>query len=74
MKELKRAFGVTVKELRKSRNMSQGRLAKDSGLHVNTIHLLENGKTDPRFTTILFIANAIGIKLEEFIKLVNERM
>jgi len=43
-------------------------LADHSGLTRESISAIENGRFDPVFTTILRIAAALDLKLEELLK------
>lgn len=54
-------LGLMLRRLRKKRNLSQEALAEISGLHINTIHLLEKGLNEPKLSTFLFIAKALDI-------------
>lgn len=54
-------FGAALVAVRSRMHISQYKLAKDSGLSEKYLNLLENGKYDPRASTILKIAKALGI-------------
>ena len=62
-----RAFsGVRLREMRKARGWSQEQLAMKSGFRVSRISLLENNHVaDPRFSTILTLAEALGCSADE---------
>src|SRR5215469_8203917 len=57
----KRAFGRALFHLRRQRNLTQEALAFESGYHPKYISLLERGKYSPSFTTILELADALGV-------------
>ena len=61
MKELRSYFGAALVSIRTQMKISQYKLAKDSGLSEKYLNLLENGKYDPRASTILKISRALGI-------------
>jgi len=54
-------FGKILQEERKSKKISQEKLAKLTGLDRTFISLIENGKRNPTFTTILKICAALKI-------------
>jgi len=62
-----RAFsGEKLRAARKARGWSQEQLAMRSGFRVSRISLLENNHvTDPRFSTILTLAEALGCSADE---------
>jgi transcriptional regulator with XRE-family HTH domain len=55
-------FGKILQEKRKSKNFSQEKLAKRTGLNRTFISLIENGKRSPSLSTILKISSALHIK------------
>ncbi len=57
---IKRTFGNVCRKIRKKKNFSQNDLAKISGLHINTICLLENGKSEIKITTFFFLAKGLS--------------
>ena len=64
---VERAFsGERLREMRKARGWSQMQLAQESGIWVSRISLLENNHVaDPRFSTILKLAEALGCSADE---------
>ncbi len=68
MKDLKvyRAFGLRLRELRKSKKLTQEGLAEKAGLHWKFISLIETGKTDVTLTTISRLAGALGMDIPGF--------
>ena len=62
-----RAFsGERLREIRLARGWSQEQLAMKSGFRVSRISLLENNHVaDPRFSTILTLAEALGCSADE---------
>jgi transcriptional regulator with XRE-family HTH domain len=66
--EVKTAFnlGERIKDLRERRNMSLRDLSKKSGVSANALSLIERNRTSPTVSTLLAIANAFGVKINDF--------
>ncbi len=63
-----------LKELRAAAKMSQQYLAAKSGLSISVITKMEAGKNrDPRAATLVAIAAALGVTLDELVKAPHER-
>ncbi len=58
--------GVALRALRETRQLSLKELAKQSGLAVNTLSLIENGKTSPSVNTLQQLALTLGIPITAF--------
>lgn len=58
--------GQRVRELRTERGLSIRALAEASGLAVNTLSLIENGKISPSVSTLHRIAAALGVIITAF--------
>jgi Predicted transcriptional regulators len=58
--------GQRVRELRSSRNHSLRSLAELSGLNINTLSLIENGKTSPSVSTLQQLAKALEVPITAF--------
>jgi transcriptional regulator with XRE-family HTH domain len=58
-------LGVVLRELRESRGRSQESLAHDAGLTVNAFGRIERGQADPAFSSLVRIADALGVSLAE---------
>ena len=57
--------GSRIRELREAAGMTQHALAVAAGLHVSIVTQLEQGTaTDPRLSTLLKLANALGVGVE----------
>ena len=59
-------LGQRVRDLREAGGLSLRALADQSGLSVNTISLVENGKSSPSVSTLQKIASALNIPLVAF--------
>ena len=54
--------------LRKQKNWSQEKLAVESGISYNTIIKIERGGIkNPKIETVIKLANALGVSLDELV-------
>ncbi|MBI4788854.1 MAG: cupin domain-containing protein [Chloroflexi bacterium] len=60
------SVGQRLNELRSERQMTIRELAEKSGLAVNTLSLIENGKTSPSVSTLQLIAAALEAPIIAF--------
>jgi transcriptional regulator with XRE-family HTH domain len=62
--------------VRRSAREAQGRtqeaLAHDAGLTVNALSRIERGRANPAWTTVLQIADALGLSLSELARRVDD--
>ena len=58
--------GQKLRALRKDRQLSIRVLAESSGLSVNTLSLIENGKTSPSVTTLNQLAQSLNVPITAF--------
>ncbi|GIV63120.1 MAG: hypothetical protein KatS3mg045_0459 [Bellilinea sp.] len=65
-KSVEESVGAQVHRLRVSRNLSLRELAQRSGLNINTLSLIENGKTSPSVATLQQLAMALGVPIAAF--------
>lgn len=56
-----RRFAATLRRRREEGHVSQEQLAAASGLHRTEISLLERGGRDPRLSTIVRLAQGLGV-------------
>jgi transcriptional regulator with XRE-family HTH domain len=61
-------FAANLRRCRKNRGLSQQRLAFDCRLHRTEISLLERGDRNPRLTTIVRLARALGVAPAELLE------
>jgi transcriptional regulator with XRE-family HTH domain len=61
-------FAANLRRCRKNRGLSQQRLAFDCRLHRTEISLLERGDRNPRLTTIVRLARALGVAPGELLE------
>ncbi len=73
--DIKHSIGVRVREIRKSRGLTQERLAEIAGITYKYLGLIERGRTNPSIDTLLGIANGLGIPLDRILRTdVGERL
>ena len=61
-----------LKELRKKHNWTQQKLAEKAGLSFNAVTKIEQGVAEhPTLKTLLKLANAFGIGLDELVGIKN---
>lgn len=72
--ELREAFGLELRELRRAAAMSQEHLATQTLLHPTYISSLERGLKTPTLEVVFRLAVALGVTPEEFIARVRDRM
>ena len=58
--------GHRLRELRNERGLSIRALAEKSGLNVNTLSYIENGKTSPSVSTLQLVAAALELPINAF--------
>jgi len=66
-------LGKILQEERKAKKLSQEKLAKLTGLDRTFISLIENGKRNPTFTTILKICSALEIEPSELFSIYEKK-
>jgi transcriptional regulator with XRE-family HTH domain len=55
------AFGRRLRVLRAEQGVSQYGLSRSSGVHPTEVSRMERGERDPRLTTILRLADGLGV-------------
>lgn len=58
---------TNLASLRTARNLSQGELAERAGLAAQTYRAIESGSVSPRSSTLLSLAKALGVRLDELL-------
>jgi transcriptional regulator with XRE-family HTH domain len=61
IKDLNKAFGLRIRNLRKKQGLSQEDLADRAGLHPTYVGGVERGERNPSFESILKIAEALDV-------------
>lgn len=59
---------IDVKTLRKEKGVSQGEMARDLNISLNTVRYWECGKCEPRATMAVKVAKYFGKTVEEIVK------
>jgi len=60
--------GEQIRNLRGIRGLSQEALAASAGIRQATVCDIETGKSDPQLSTLLAIADSLGIRAEVLLK------
>jgi transcriptional regulator with XRE-family HTH domain len=66
------AFGRVLRRVRRERDLSQEALADKAGLARNHVSEIERARRDPRLTTLVHLADALGMDLGELLALFDE--
>jgi transcriptional regulator with XRE-family HTH domain len=60
-------IGNLIREIRKSKSISQEQLSERSGLDRSFISMLERGKKNPTLSTLIKLCKALDVSLTELI-------
>jgi transcriptional regulator with XRE-family HTH domain len=71
---LDEAFGRVLRELRRSKGLSQEALWAASDRHRNYVSLLEGGKNSPSLRTLFVLAEALGVRASEMVRRVEAEL
>jgi transcriptional regulator with XRE-family HTH domain len=66
IKTILKELGTRIKEVRKQKKMTQLDLEVSSGVHAGDISKIENGVKNPAATTLIKLATALDVELNEF--------
>ena len=66
-------FAANLRRHRTRAGLSQERLARECGLHRTEISLLERGGREPRLSTIVRLARALGVRPAALLDDVDDR-
>ena len=72
--ELEAAFGQVVRQLREAKGMSQEELSFACGRHRTYISLIERGKNSPSMRTLWMLAEALGVRPDELVRVTIDRL
>jgi transcriptional regulator with XRE-family HTH domain len=64
-----KTLGVKIKALREEKGLDQKAFALDCEIGRTQLHMIENGKTNPRLLTLMKIANALEISVSKLLDL-----
>lgn len=62
-------LGLRIKELREAKGLDQKAFAFDCEIGRTQLHMIENGKTNPRLGTLIKIAHTLEIALSKLLDL-----
>lgn len=62
-----KAIGERIKNYRKKQDLTQAKLGDLSGIEPSNISHIERGATKASFPTLLSIANALGVTLDDLV-------
>jgi len=71
---IEKAFGEVIRDLRKSNNFSQEKLAERSNLDRSFISLMECGHKQPSLITIYQLAKAFKLSASKLLALTEEKI
>jgi transcriptional regulator with XRE-family HTH domain len=71
---IEEAFGEVIRDLRKSNNISQEKLAEISNLDRSFISLMECGHKQPSLITIYQLAKALKLSASKLLALTEEKI
>jgi HTH-type transcriptional regulator, competence development regulator len=54
-------FGARLREAREGQGLTQEQVAERSGVHATEVSRIEAGKRDPKVSTLLRLAAALGV-------------
>ncbi len=63
-----KALGQHISKERQKRGISLDRLAEEMKISKGNLSDIENGKRDPRFSTLVAIAEGLGMRLTQLLR------
>ncbi len=60
-------LGSRIKKLREKKGLDQKSFAFDCGVGRTQLYMIENGKTNPRLSTLLKISDGLGVTISELL-------
>jgi transcriptional regulator with XRE-family HTH domain len=64
----RRQVGEQIRRVREHYNLTQQAVCERSGLDVATYSRIEQGHSSPKLDTLIRIADAIGVEVEELVR------
>ncbi len=68
----RKAFGIVVSRLRAGKGLTQETVSGLAGIARSHLAMLENGRKTVKLDTLWRIADALGVRASELIRLVEE--
>ena len=62
------SFGLKLKKIRNSKNLSQEKLAEITGLHRTYISSLERGNRNPTLLTLQALSKSLDVSVSELLE------
>jgi DNA-binding XRE family transcriptional regulator len=66
-REVLRALGIRIRDERRSRAVTQAGLARSVGVTLTYLSLIERGRRNPPYTTVIDIARALDVPLSRLV-------
>ena len=66
--EVRQRLGQRIRELRLAKGMNQDEFAAAAGIHRTHPGKLENALIDPQLSTLVKVANALGVQVENLLE------
>lgn len=66
------ALGAAIRVLRDERQLRQFDVAEDAGITVAHLSKIESGKVNPTWTTVMSIAEALGVSISGLAKVAED--
>lgn len=60
-------IGESTKKARENAGITIGKLAEKAGYHYNTVWWMENDIVTPKISTVIDLADALGISVDEYV-------
>lgn len=73
-KPLLEALGSALRDAREEHGLSQGELARRTGVHRVYVVGIEGGKRNPSVVAVAKLADGIGIPIDEIFKRAQDRL
>lgn len=67
-------FGAILRDFREKQGLTQYRVAANSGKRLSQVFQLESGRGEPKISTVLWFAEAIGVPAEDVIHAMLETL
>ena len=64
---------LRIRQLRERKGVSLRELARRSGVGVATLSRIESGEANPRLSTLLLLADALGVFVRKLFKKASKR-
>ena len=72
MKDIKRLFGMRMKELRKNKGLSQEELAEKAEISSKYLSRVEMGQHFPSLDVLIRLANVLNVELKDFFEFAHK--